>query len=338
MRLTFKWPSWVNQIKHKFPLTLLFGVFFCIVLYHFSYLFPFTNNAFVLININPVAANVEGYITKIYVTNEQPVKKGQPLFTVFKKPYELAYVKARFDVAEAKADLTVLKKQVEKTRLLIQAQKENYEKVQFDYKHNLSAASDHAVSKITVNTLLKNKNTAFSNLKALEKELELNQEQIKAQMKRIQSRIAVMHNAKVDLDETTVYAKHNGFVQDMFVALGTPIKIRTPIFTLTDTQTIFIQANFSETDLRNVRTGNKVSIYPRMYFGSKVYHGVVVSRNWAASRLQTHQTSQLEVVKNSADNWFLLPQRLPVQIKITDYDPIDYPLSIGASAYVYIHT
>ncbi len=147
-----------------------------------------------------------------------------------------------------------------------------------------------------------------------------------------------MKNAKVDLDETTVYAEQNGAIQDMFVALGTPIKTRTPIFAIAETDNLFIQANFNETDLRGVRPGNKVSIIPRMYFGSKIYHGVILSRNWAASRVESHQTSRIQIIRNSESNWFLLPQRMPVQIQITDYDPQNYPLSIGASAYVYIHT
>lgn len=327
----------IKKMKHKFPLTLLLCVLAFILIYNFSFLFPFTNNGFIVANVSPVAANVSGYITDIYVKNEQFVKKGQPLFTVFRTPYELAYVKAKNDVAEARANLVVLTKQVEKTQLLIQAQKALYEKFQFDYQHNKSALSDHAVSKLVVNTTLKDRNAAFNQLKALEKELELNKEQMTAQKMKIKSLIAVMNNAKVDLDETTVYAKHNGAVLDMFSAPGTPIKIRTPIFALAETDNLFVQANFNETDLRRVRPGNKVSIFPRIYFGSKIYHGVILSKNWSASRLVFHKATQLQIVRNTESNWFLLPQRLPVQIKITDYDPVHYPLSIGTSAYVYIH-
>lgn len=327
----------MRKVKHTFPLTILTAVILVVFIYQFSFIFPFTNNGFVVANVNPVAATVGGYITDIYVTNEQSVKKGQPLFTVFKKPYALAFKQAQSEVAEAKANLLVFKTQVEKTKSLIQAQKERFERLEFDYKHNKSALADNAVSQITVNTNLKEKNAAASQLQALVKELELNQQQVIAQEMKIKSLIARENNAKVSLDETTVYALHDGTVQDMFVALGTPITIHKPIFSLADTTTLFIQANFNETDLQWVRPGNKVYIYPRIYFGSKVYHGVVVSQNWSASRLNTHMTTQLQIIRNDERNWFLLPQRLPVQILITDYDPIHYPLNIGSSAYVYIH-
>ena len=50
---------------------------------------PFTQNAFIVSNIRPVSALVSGYITNIYVKNNQAVHKGDPLFTVFRQPYEL---------------------------------------------------------------------------------------------------------------------------------------------------------------------------------------------------------------------------------------------------------
>ncbi len=325
-------------IKHQFPFFLALLVLLVILFYQFSYLLPFTNNAFIVANINQVAANVNGYVTDVYVHNEQNVVKGQPLFQVFKKPYEYAYLKAQQDLAQARATFVVAQKQIEKTQALIAAQKQHYERMLFDYNHNQSASYGNAVSKIQVYSALKKKEAALNALHALEKELEINQQQLVVQSKHIGALSAVFHNAKVDLDETTVYALHDGSVQNMFIAAGTPIKIRTPVFTLVDTQTLFVQANFYETDLRHVRAGDKVVIMPRTYLGAKVYHGVVVSQNWAASRLDRNRGTGIEVLKSNADNWFLLPQRLPVQILITDYDALHYPLSIGQSAYVYIST
>ncbi len=328
----------MSNVKHKRPLAVLCVLIASIILYGFSYYFPFTNNAFVVANIRPVAANVSGYITDIYVENETYVTKGSPLFTVFKAPYELAYKKAVSDVEEAQAQLVVLAKQVEKTAFLIQSQHAVYQNQAFEYTHNKQALTSHAVSKIKVNTLLNQYNAAKNQLYALKKQLELDKQQQIVQQRKISALQAIRDNAKVDLDETTVYAKNNGIVQNMFVALGAPVEIRRPLFSFVDTDTMYIQANFNETDLRFVRAGDKVTIRPRIYFGVKTYHGVVVSKHWAASRQRTDHRSQQQVVTNNEDNWLLLPQRFPVQIKITDYDRIHYPLSVGASAYVHIHT
>lgn len=325
-------------IQHKFPIVILLSVLAVLLLYQFSFVLPFTNNAFIVANVNPVAANVSGYITEIYVQNEQNVVKGQALFQVFKTPYELAATKAQNDLAEADAGLTVLHKQSEKTQLLIQAQQKKYERSLYDYQHNRSAANSNAVSKITVYNALKTKDAEFKTMQSLQKELEVIAKQVLAQQKKINALDAVYKNTRVNLEETTVYALHDGSIQNMFVALGTPIKLRTPLFSLVDTSTLFVQANFYETDLRRVKPGQRVSIYPRVYLGTKVYHGVVMSHNWSASRLETHKTTGIEIIRNAESTWFLLPQRLPVQIKIIDYDPTNYPLNIGESTYVYIHT
>lgn len=326
------------KIKQKLPKILFLILLFIVFLYNFSYLFPFTNNAFVVANTRPVAANVQGYITGIYVKNEEYVKKGHPLFTVFQKPYELTYKRTKSDVEEAKAQLIVLTKQVEKSQYILQSQQDQYEKLGFDYNHYKSAYHDNSVSEIEVHTSLKARNSALNKLNAFKKELELNSQKVLVQKLKIESLIAVMENAKVDLDETTVYAKNDGIVQNMYVSLGTPIEIRKPLFSFVDINNMFIQANFSEIDLRRVQPGHHVTIWPRIYFGGKTYHGIVTSKNWAASRQTTDHRNQQQIVTNSENNWILLPQRFPVQIKITDYDPVHYPLSIGASTYVYIHT
>lgn len=326
-----------HTIKPKLSRLLLVSLLIIGVLYYMTYWVPFTNNAFVVANIRPVAANVKGYITHIYVKNEEYVKKGRPLLTVFQKPYQLSYKKSVADVEKAKAELAVSYKKIEKTQYLLTAERQTYEKLAFDYERYRKALRASAVPEVTVNNMLKEKNAAFSRVQSLKAALELAEKNIQVEKMNISSLEAVMDNAKVELDETIVYAKNNGVIQNMYSAVGSPVEIRKPLFSFIDTDNMFIQANFNETDLHHVRAGDKVTIIPRIYFWQKVYHGVVVSQNWAASRQRTDARSQEQIVLNSESNWFLLPQRLPVQIRLLDYDPIHYPLSIGSSAYVYIH-
>ncbi len=213
-----------------------------------------------------------------------------------------------------------------------------YKKVQFDYQRYYRAWQKDAISEITVNNNLRESRALFAELKALEEELRINQQNILVQQKKIQSLEAVMKNAKVEFDETIVYAENNGTVQNMFVALGTPVEIRKPLFSFVDTDSLAIQANMNETELANVKPGNQVTIVSRIYFMRKIYHGIIESIHWAANRQVTDDRTQEQIVNNSANNWFLLPQRIPVFIKITDYDAKNYPLNVGESAYVYIHT
>lgn len=65
-----------------------------------------------------------------------------------------------------------------------------------------------------------------------------------------------------------------------------------------------------------------------------MFHGVIDSDYWSANRQLVDNRTQLQNVINE-NQWILLPQRLPVIIRITDPDP-KYPLRLGTSAYVYI--
>lgn len=307
------------------------------ILYHFlSFLIPFTDNAMLVANVNPVAADVAGYITDIYVKNEEYVKKGQPLFRVFSEPYQLTYQQQFEELNTVKSNYALLKQQLAKDQQLVTEYKEIYGKLNLDYHKNLASLKSGGVSAITVYNLNYDRKSAFAKLQAQMKQVALDKQNLISQLYLIKADTYKANNAKVNLDETLVKAGSNGIVQNMYLSLNTPIEIHKPIFSFVDTDNLYIQANFYEIDLRNVRPGDEVYIYPRIYFGSKVYHGTVISRSWAANRQITNGRTQLQVVDNNADNWIMLPQRLPVQIKLLDYDPVHYPLPVGASCYVFI--
>ena len=97
---------------------------------------------------------------------------------------------------------------------------------------------------------------------------------------------------------------------------------------------IYIQANFEETELAGVNAGDKATVYPRTYFGRKSFDGVVVANPFGVSRQMNQPFSGAPIVQTE-NKWLLLPQRLPVIIKITDTDK-EYPLINGMSTYVRI--
>lgn len=304
--------------------------------YFFSFIIPFTNNAFVVANVRPVAAIVSGYVTNLYVKNEQYVHKDQPLFTVFQKPYQLTYKKLGEQVNTAKVDLQSLQYQLQKDKQLLIQYTQEYNKVHLNYLRNKAVLKSGAVSEIDVKNWQFEDQASMAKVNMQKQQMSLDEKNIISLQHRIKALTYELNYAKVNLDQTTVYAQSNGRIQNMYLSLGTPIEVNKPIFSFVDTDNLYIQANFNELDLRLVKAGDQVYIIPRMYFGTKVYHGKVVSQAWAANRQLTNRKSQLQTVANNTNNWILLPQRFPVQIKITDYDHKHYPLPIGATCYVII--
>ncbi len=306
------------------------------LIYIFSYLFPVTDNAFVVNNVRPVAALVKGYVTNVYIKNGDNVKKGQKLFTVFDKPYRYTVEQYEADLAAAKSKLNTLQKTLERDEQVSQNQREIYTRLAQDDDKYQKAYKINAVSLMTLQNSEQETKGAKASLAASQKQIEIDQSSIQTQKKEIASLEAKLKNAQVDLDLTTVYAENDGIIQNFFLSVGTPVNVNQPLFSFIDTSEVYFQANFNETDLRKVHKGSKVLIMPRTYFAQKIFHGVVVSDYWSANRQLTDNRSQMQNVTNE-NQWVLLPQRLPVQIKVLDLDD-KYPLRVGTSAYVYIKT
>lgn len=313
------------------------GITFIIGICHwFSYLLPFTDNAFVVTNVTPIAADVSGYITEIHVKNGESVRKNQPLFTVYPVPYQLAYRQACANYQEAKKKIVVLRKQVESTLALIQSVESQLAKAQYELGLKQHKQVVEAVSKLDIKKLSYDVSTLSNKKIALQKDVDVLMAKIEQQKYTVESLKAKKENAKVNLDLTVVRAPSDGVIDNLYISPYTPIKIHEPVFSFIDTSNYYIQANFNETDLRWVRPGDKAYIVLRMYYFHKIFHGVVVNSLWAAERQKTAKKSQIQLVAND-NEWLLLPQRFPLQIKILDQDP-KFPLNPGASAYVYIST
>lgn len=143
-----------QKLRKLKPYTvLLFLVLFAILYYFFSFLIPFTNNAFVVANVRPVAAIVSGYVTDLYVKNEQSVRKGQPLFTVFQEPYQLTYNRLVEEVRTAKADLQSLQYQLQKEKQLLIQYTQEYKRIHLNFFRNKAVLKSGAISEINVKDL-----------------------------------------------------------------------------------------------------------------------------------------------------------------------------------------
>ena len=135
--------------------------------------------------------------------------------------------------------------------------------------------------------------------------------------------------SKIWHSQTTVTALSDGIVSNMMISPGSFCKPGEVLFAIIDTSNWYVQANFKESELSEIRPGTKAVIRLRQY-PNKIYYGFVESGNLSAERRITAPRTGLTEVKKE-NQWFLLPQRFPVQIKITNPDEL---LNFGSSAYV----
>ena len=97
---------------------------------------------------------------------------------------------------------------------------------------------------------------------------------------------------------------------------------------------IWVDANFKETELSDLRIGQPVDLHVDMYGSGHVFKGRV-----SGFTIGTGSTLALLPPENATGNFVKVVQRLPVRIELQDYDPDKAPLFIGTSVvpYVYIN-
>lgn len=304
--------------------------------YFATYLFTVTDEAFVVENMTPISSAVGGHIDKIFVENGQQLKKGDPILQISPEKYHLEYdgIKAQYD--QAKVGLLVIKKRIEVTQSNLKAAQDQLNRMNYEYKQKNDPSVRQGVLQLDIKMLEYNIKSQENVVVSLKKQIELEKVELEQANVGIETLRVATEKASLDVKETIVRAPTDGYIQNLFIGVGTSALPHQGLFNYIDTGNTYIQANFNETDLVDVNAGDKVLIYPRAYLGKKVFHGIVMSNNWSVDRQHILPGKETQFIL-SANHWINLPQRLPVQIKITDTNA-KYPLRPGMSAYVYIKT
>jgi membrane fusion protein, multidrug efflux system len=149
---------------------------------------------------------------------------------------------------------------------------------------------------------------------------------------RIAAAEAAVHSAELDLGYTTVHAPFTGRVVNLNISTGAYARSGTEVFTLVDSGTWYVMANFRETQLRHIPAGASVDLYLQSHPG-RHFRGTVVGLGWAVLPENGTSVNGLPRVERSLD-WIRLAARFPVRIKVEDPDD---SFRIGASAVATVH-
>jgi len=149
---------------------------------------------------------------------------------------------------------------------------------------------------------------------------------------RIAAAEAAVHSAELDLEYTRVRAPFTGRVVNLNISTGAFARSGTEVFTLVDSGTWYVMANFRETQLRHIPAGAPVDLYLQSQ-PQRRFKGTVVGLGWAVLPENGTSVNGLPRVERSLD-WIRLAARFPVRIKVEDPDD---SFRIGASAVATVH-
>ena len=108
---------------------------------------------------------------------------------------------------------------------------------------------------------------------------------------------------------------------------GNTVQPGAPLFVVIGDQDYWVDANFKETELKEIRPGQKATIKSDVY-PDHPFHGVVQSLSGGSGT-----AFSLLPAQNATGNWVKVTQRVPVRIRVEDPDP-QHPLRIGTTATV----
>jgi membrane fusion protein (multidrug efflux system) len=298
-----------------------------------------TDDAVIQLARTDIACNVAGQVAKIAVSDNQKVARGDPLFSLDDRPFQIAVREAEAHLADAKLQIDALKatyrqRQAERQTaqdLLALRQTELVRQKKLAAAGIASQAqleqAEHAEQ--TARLQVDSAHDAIANVVA---NLDGNPEIATADHPSVRQAQAQLDRAFLNLSYTAVRAPSDGIVTKVEqLQVGDYITAAAPLFSLMSGSDVWAEANFKETELTHMRPGQSAVIEIDSYPGRKL-RGRVVSITPG-----TGSAFSLLPAENASGNWVKVVQRLAVRIAF-DQLPDDLPLRAGLSATVSVDT
>ncbi|MFM5915492.1 MAG: HlyD family secretion protein [Chakrabartia godavariana] len=327
--------SWVRPVLMlSLPLALAAGG---AVYYLANDHYVSTDNAYVQQDKVSVSAEVNGRIVDVAVHENQPVKAGDLLFRIDPAPYELAAAQADATIASAQVRLTTLQTDYQTSGVDISSAREDVAFFTKEYERQ----SKLMETGFTTKARLQQAEHALSEARSRLANAEADAMKARAQLAtgaaapgvnpQVLAAQVQKRKALLDLSRTEVRAPESGIVsQADRLQVGQMMVTGLPAVTIVANKGTWIEANFKETDLNNMRIGQPAELtfdaYPKLKLKGHV----------ASIGAGTGSEFSVLPAQNANGNWVKVTQRVPVRIAIDEKSP--RPLLAGLSTHVRIDT
>ena len=302
---------------------------------------PYTTQARVHAVVVPIAAEVSGTVTDVAVTSNQAVFAGDSLFQIDRDRYELAVETARVNLQTARqatgvstASVDAAAASVESARAAMIRAEQDAIRLRRIKDEDPGAISDRRLEQAEASLAV-----AKSQLAAAQAGLEKARQDLGEsgdQNSRILAAQTALAQAELDLSRTAVVAPDDGIVTDVRVDRGNFAAAGAPLMTFLATGDIWIQADFTENNLGNIKRGDAVEIVFDALPG-KVIEGTVRTTGFGVA-VDSAPLGSLPTIDNDRQ-WLRDAQRFSVQIDFQLPEARDrLGLRVGAQASVIVYT
>lgn len=299
-----------------------------------------TNDAYVNADYTLVAPKVSGYIADVKVQDNQQVKAGDVLATLDDRDYRVALESAEADLQVSQAKLLSSQAQLEQQQSAIEQSKatlaanqataqyagQNAERYNRLYKSGTIAADDQQKASSTQRSAAAAVRQSQAAVVSAVKEIGVLQAAVRQAQADVAAAQASVDQARLNLSYTRILAPVDGMVGQRAVRVGAYVTAGTRLLAVVPLQQTYITANYLETQLSDVRQGQRVRVTVDALPG-KTFSGHVDSIAPA-----TGATFSAIAPDNATGNYTKVVQRLPVKIVLDTDQPDLSQLRVGMSA------
>ncbi|MBO3271138.1 MULTISPECIES: HlyD family secretion protein [Hymenobacter] len=319
-------------------LVLLVGGYFGYQRYQFGQAHEDTDDAQVEGDVYPVIPRVGGPVLDVKIDDNQVVKKGDVVVTIDPADYqqrvnaaEAALAAAQANVVAARTSIGTAQANVKAAQATIGVSSANRARLQKDLKRStflrkedIIPQSDYDAVQANLQATTAQRATAEQQVAVARQQVAAAEQQVAVAQAVVKQRQADLDNAKLQLSYTTITAPANGVVSRKNVQPGQVVAPGQQLFGLVASDRTWVVANFKETQLENMKVGQKVNIEVDAY-PNEEFEGHVESLSAA-----TGARFALLPPDNSTGNFVKVTQRVPVKIALDKVDP-EHPLRAGMS-------
>jgi membrane fusion protein (multidrug efflux system) len=289
-----------------------------------------TKDAYVNGNLIRLAPQVSGTVTEITTDQTQPVTRGQLLVRLDPHDTDVSLAQAKANLGQTVRDVAQLFSQEKRDEAAVSAQEAQLTLANQNLTRDQGLIKAHGVSQEDLERDQENAHNAEAGVRQARANLAATQAAIQGTEPETHPRVmqaeANLRSAWLASNRTRILAPVSGYVVRRAVQLGQQVNPATEMLAIVPLASVWIDANFKETELEKVRIGQPVEVRADVYGSHFTYHGRVLG-------LTAGTGAALAVLpaENATGNWIKIVQRLPVRIGLDPNELGNHPLFLGLS-------
>jgi membrane fusion protein (multidrug efflux system) len=296
-----------------------------------------TDDAYVAGDTVTITARDPGTVTALYADDTERVRAGQPLVDLDPATADVELEAAAAQLGQAVRGVRADFSAVNAAQAEVTNAQADLARARNDLGRRQQAAQQGAVSGEEVAHAADTVKTATAALDLARSKLAQAATQVQGAdvhtNPAVLAAIANYRRAAIRRSHMHITAPVDGTIAQRTVQIGQQIAAGTPLMAVVPLHRVWIDANFRETQLADLRVGQPATITTDTYGGKVTYHGHVVGLGAGSGN-----AFALLPPQNASGNWIKIVQRLPVRIALDGQELDKHPLRIGLSVDVEVDT